>query len=196
MRSSRTFTDVSRAAAEDLTDSALLALIRDRNTGAFEELYRRHAAAVAAATRRLCGDRDLANEVIQVAFMRLWDRPHEDQQSRIRPWLVRVAHNAAVDRLRRKRLTVLPLVEAHDEVDESRLPDEEIIMKEQKRDIRAALRALPDVQRDVIELSYFGGLSQCDIAELIDVPLGTVKSRIRLGMQRLRTLLMTVGETA
>jgi RNA polymerase sigma-70 factor (ECF subfamily) len=195
MRSSGVALEASRAVLEDQADEVLLALLKSRNSGAFEELYRRHAPSVNAATRRLFRDPDLASEATQSAFMRLWERPNDDGLIRLRPWLVRVAHNAAVDRLRRKRLHVASLDEAPDKADESCLPDEEVIMKEQKRDVRAALQALPDGQRDVIELSYFGGLSQGDISELVDIPLGTVKSRIRLGMQRLRTLLVT-GETA
>jgi RNA polymerase sigma-70 factor, ECF subfamily len=177
-------------------DSELLALLAQRRSDAFEELYRRHAPAVTAAMRRLLSDSELAAEVTQVAFMRLWDRYVDDRPGRLRAWLVRVAHNAAIDRLRVKSVSTLPLTEAVDRAAGSIGPDEEVIMKERKNDIRAALQALPNLQRDAIELSYFGGLSQSDIAQITGEPLGTVKGRIRLGMQRLRALMTTSGEPA
>jgi RNA polymerase sigma-70 factor, ECF subfamily len=177
-------------------DSELLVLLAQRRSDAFEELYRRHAPAVTAAMRRLLRDSELAAEVTQVAFMRLWDRYADDRGGRLRAWLVRVAHNAAIDRLRIKRVSTAPLTEAVDRAAEALGPDEEVITKERKNDVRAALRALPNVQRDAIELAYFGGLSQNDIAQITGEPLGTVKGRIRLGMQRLRALMTTSGEPA
>ena len=181
---------------DEATDEELLALVAGRRPDAFEELYRRHAPAVNALGRRLFGDPEVAAEVTQVAFMRLWDRAHlMDRESRLRAWLTTVAHNAGVDRQRRKRLSTIPLVEAHDRATESLDPADEAIMKEQKHDVRTALRALPSEQRNAIELSYFGGLTQTEIARLTGEPLGTIKGRIRLGMQRLRTL-MTAGEPA
>jgi RNA polymerase sigma-70 factor, ECF subfamily len=181
---------------EGAADSELLVLLAQRRSDAFDELYRRHAPAVTAAMRRLLSDSELAAEVTQVAFMRLWDRYADDGRGRLRAWLVRVAHNAAIDRLRVKSVSTLPLTEAVERAAESLGPDEEVIMKERKNDVRAALRALPNVQRDAIELSYFGGLSQSDIAQITGEPLGTVKGRIRLGMQRLRALMTTSGEPA
>jgi RNA polymerase sigma-70 factor (ECF subfamily) len=178
------------------TDSELLVLLAQRRSDAFEELYRRHAPAVTAAMRRLLRDSELAAEVTQVAFMRLWDRYADDRQGRLRAWLVRVAHNAAIDRLRVKSVSTAPLTEAVDRAAQSLGPDEEVIMKERKNDVRAALRTLPNVQRDAIELAYFGGLSQSDIAQFTGEALGTVKGRIRLGMQRLRALMTTSGEPA
>jgi RNA polymerase sigma-70 factor (ECF subfamily) len=177
-------------------DGELLALLAQRRSDAFEELYRRHAPAVTAAMRRVLGDSELAAEATQVAFMRLWDRYADDGRGRLRGWLVRVAHNAAIDRLRAKSVSTSPLTEAVDRAADSLGPDEELIMKERKNDVRAALRALPNVQRDAIELSYFSGLSQSDIAQITGEPLGTVKGRIRLGMQRLRALMTTSGEPA
>ena len=178
-------------------DGELVKLVSQRHTEAFEELYRRHAPAVNAIARRLFGDVELAAEVTQVAFMRLWDRTHlVDGEGRIRPWLVTVARNAGIDRRRRKRLSTSPLVEALDRVAEAPGPEDEAITNERKHDIRAALRALPTAQRNAIELSYFGGLSQSEIADVTGEPLGTIKGRIRLGMQRLRTLMTTTGELA
>jgi RNA polymerase sigma-70 factor (ECF subfamily) len=181
----------------EASDGELVRLVAQRHAEAFEELYRRHAPAVNAIARRLFGDVELAAEVTQVAFMRLWDRSHlVDAEGRLRAWLVTVAHNAAVDRRRRKSLSTSPLVEALDRVADSPGPEDEAIRNERKHDIRAALRALPTAQRSAIELSYFGGLSQSEIADVTGEPLGTIKGRIRLGMQRLRTLMTTTGEPA
>jgi RNA polymerase sigma-70 factor (ECF subfamily) len=180
----------------EATDGELLALVAQRHAEAFEELHRRHAPAVHAMARRLFNDSDLAADVTQVAFMRLWDRHVLDRDGRLRAWLVRVAHNAGVDRLRRKGVSTLPLDDAQDRAADSLGPHDEVIVNERKRDIRTALGALPTAQRSAIELAYFGGLSQSEIAELTGEPLGTVKGRIRLGMQRLRALMTTAGEPA
>ena len=177
-------------------DGELLEQVARRCTGAFEELYRRHAPALNAFGRRLFGDPELAADATHVAFMRLWDRAHLMQrQSRLRAWLITVAHNAAVDRSRRRRFSTIPLSEAVDRVSEPD-PADDVVLSEQRHDVRAALRALPSEQRTVIELSYFGGLSQTEMAQHLGVPLGTIKGRIRLAMRRLKTLLDTRGEVA
>jgi RNA polymerase sigma-70 factor, ECF subfamily len=183
---------------DEASDQDLLGLVAVRRVEAFEELYRRHAPAVNAVARRLFNDAELAAEVTHVAFMRLWDRAQLlDRESRLRAWLTTVARNAALDRRRRKSFTTISLVEAVDHASTSPGPDDEAIMTEGKRQVRAALRELPKEQRNAIELAYFGGLSQTEIADLTGDPLGTVKGRIRLGMQRLRTLLTTAaGESA
>jgi RNA polymerase sigma-70 factor (ECF subfamily) len=185
-------------ALDEASDQELLDLVGRRHAAAFEELYRRHAPAVTAVARRLTGDAELGSEVTQVAFMRLWDRAQLlDRESRLRAWLTTVAHNAALDRRRRKSFATIPLVEALDRASASPGPDDQAIMTEGKREVRAALRELPKEQRNAIELAYFGGLSQSEIAQLTGDPIGTVKGRIRLGMQRLRALMMTTaGESA
>lgn len=188
------------AAVDDLgeaTDHELLAMVAQRHDAAFEELYRRHAPAVNALGRRLFGDPELAAEVTHVAFMRLWERAHlMHGESRLRAWLTTVAHNAARDRYRRRHVQTLPLADGYDRAAATPGPDDEAIMTEQKHDVRVALSALPAEQRSAIELSYFGGLSQSEIATLTGEPLGTIKGRIRLGMQRMRTLITAAGESA
>ncbi len=165
--------------SSEQADGELLERVARRCTDAFEELYRRHAPVVNAFGRRLFGDPELAAEATQVAFMRLWDRAHlMERQSRLRAWLITVAHNAAVDRRRRTSFSTI-----------TSDPADEVARSEQEHDVRAALRALPIEQRTVIELSYFCGLSQTEMARLIGVPLGTIKGRIRLAMRRLKTLL-------
>jgi RNA polymerase sigma-70 factor, ECF subfamily len=182
---------------DDATDEELLARVARRDERAFEELYRRHAPAVHGLSRRLSADPEVAAEVTQVAFMRLWDRAHVMHgESRVRPWLTTVAYNAAMDRHRRRRVATVGLAEDFDRAAAAPGPDDEAIMTEQHHDVRTALRELSKDQRSAIELSYFGGLSQSEIARLTGEPLGTVKGRIRLGMRRLRTLIAGAGELA
>jgi RNA polymerase sigma-70 factor (ECF subfamily) len=169
------------------SDRELVALVAKHSVGAFEELYRRHAGAVTGKAKRLFADANLATEVTDVAFMQLWDRADRlNAEGPVRGWLARVAHNAAVDCLRRNRPLTYPLVYALGQIADVPGPDDEVIMKEQRNDIRDALRELPASQRNAIELSFFCGLSQREIAHLTGEPLGTVKGRIRLGIQRLR----------
>jgi RNA polymerase sigma-70 factor (ECF subfamily) len=179
-----------------LSDEALLRLVGARHTDAFDELYRRHAAAVAAVASRLVPDRADADEATQRAFMMLWNRAAsvDARGGSLRPWLVTVGRNAALDRLRRARPTVstdathecIPATDAG--------PEETAMQRDVRRDIHHALEALDPGQRAVVELAYFGGLSQTQIAAQTGVPLGTVKSRVRLAMRNLRRLLEPFAE--
>jgi RNA polymerase sigma-70 factor (ECF subfamily) len=182
-----------------LSDEALLRLVGARHADAFNELYRRHAAAVAAVASRLVSDRADADEATQCAFMMLWNRAAsiDARGGSLRPWLVTVGRNAAVDRVRRLRASVstdatherIPAAEAG--------PEETAMQRDVRRDIDHALETLDPEQRAVLELAYFGGLSQTEISAQTGVPLGTVKSRVRLAMRHLRRVLDPIaGELA
>ena len=169
----------------------LLRLVGARHADAFDELYRRHAWAVAAVAARLVDDRADADEATQSAFMALWNRARSVQArgGSLRAWLVTVGRNAALDRRRRSRSTV-PTDATHDRIAAAGAGPEETVMQHAvQRDIRHALEALEPDQRTVVELAYFGGLSQTEIAAETGVPLGTVKSRVRLAMRHLRRAL-------
>lgn len=182
----RLLNGVARPDFARMSDDELLIRVAQRRADAFEELYNRYSAAIVSIARRFTADRVAADEATQAAFLALWDRAGElEPNSRLRSWLAAVARNRAIDKQRRKRFDTVPLFAHHDVVSEQHGPEEHAIMNERKRDIRKALDALPRDQRTVIELAYFGGLSQSEIAELLGEPLGTVKSRIRLAMQRL-----------
>jgi RNA polymerase sigma-70 factor (ECF subfamily) len=182
-----------------LSDEALLRLVGARNADAFNELYRRHAPAVAAVASRVVSDRADADEATQRAFMTLWNRAAsiDARGGSLRPWLVTVGRNAAVDRLRSVSATVsvdasyerIPATDAG--------PEETVMQRDVRRDIDHALESLDPEQRAVLELAYFGGLSQTEISAQTGVPLGTVKSRVRLAMRHLRRMLEPVaGELA
>lgn len=191
-RASRDATGRRRSTKElaDLSDEALMTLVAARRADAFEELYRRHASAVTSFVSRICV-RPVAEEVTQSAFLTLWtsaDR-FRPESGRLRPWLMTIARNAAIDRARVKRLDVVPFEAAPVSASPDLGPAEMVADRERNQEVRAALAMLSDEQRAVIELAFFSGLTQLEIAGLIDEPLGTVKSRVRLGMQKLRRLL-------
>jgi RNA polymerase sigma-70 factor (ECF subfamily) len=173
-----------------LGDEALVRLVASRRADAFEELYRRHAVAVAAIAARTVADRGCADEATQSAFLSLWRRAAhlELRSSSLRPWLLIVARNAAID-IARKVRAAEQLDAAGTGAPEPRLLEEIVMQRESERDVQAAIATLEDAQREVLELAYFGGLSQSEIAELTGAPLGTVKGRIRLAMQHLRAFL-------
>lgn len=164
-------------------------LVVARDTEAFGEIYRRHASAVAAIATRLTPDRSNADDITQAAFLALWSRASNiDTRGSLRAWLVTVTRNAAIDRIRRLR-PVSGLAAEHDRLPDPRRTEDLAMQYETQREIGAALATLDDDQRTVIELAYFGELSQSEIATVTGAPLGTVKSRVRLAMQHLRGVL-------
>lgn len=179
------------SAHADLSDEALMILVVSGRSDAFEEIYRRHAPAVASFVARVSSDRHVADEVTQTAFMTLWNNASRfrPESGRLRAWLMTIARNAAIDRARIKRVEVVPFESAPAAAARDGRPDEQVENFERDRVVRQALGALSDDQRTVIELAFFGGLTQTEIARIIDEPLGTVKSRVRLAMQKLRRIL-------
>jgi RNA polymerase sigma-70 factor (ECF subfamily) len=176
----------------ELGDEALVRLVASRRADAFEELYRRHAVAVTAIAARTVADRGCADEATQSAFLALWRRADgiELRSASLRPWLLVVARNAALDASRKARSAERRSASEPGPAAPA-LPEEIVMQRESERDVQAAIATLDDVQREALELAYFGGLSQSEIAELTGAPLGTVKGRIRLAMQHLRAHLTT-----
>ncbi|MBV9102773.1 MAG: sigma-70 family RNA polymerase sigma factor [Candidatus Eremiobacteraeota bacterium] len=127
----------------------------------------------------------------QTAFLTLWNnaRRFNPEAGRLRAWLLTIARNAAIDRARHKRVDVVPFEAAAGKASMQSGPEEQVENFERDRTVREALASLSDDQRTVIELAFFGGLTQTEIARVVNEPLGTVKSRVRLGMQKLRRIL-------
>jgi RNA polymerase sigma-70 factor (ECF subfamily) len=166
--------------------------LRDRH--AFEVIYDRYGDLVYSTALRVLRDPQLAEDISQEIFVRLWRKPERyvAERGRFLTWLISVTRNRAVDEVRargrRQRYET-----ASPEEQERELPASEAIdpalnaqLAEGRRIVRAALAELPPEQRQVIELAFFGGLTQREIADRLAQPLGTVKTRIRLGMQKLR----------
>ena len=162
--------------------------------GALDRLYEHYGAMAFSIAYRITGDRGAAEDVVQEAFLGAWRNAgrYLDGRGSVRTWLLSIVHHRAIDAIRRRRATIeLPDGEAATP-DVLTLPDtwEEVRQRLDRESVLAALSALSDVQREAIELAYFGGLTQTEIAERTGVPLGTVKGRMRLGLAGLRAALL------
>lgn len=180
----------------ELDDAALIALVARRDDGALAALYDRYSRLVFSVAIRVVGQRQLAEEITLDAFQKVWQAASSFRQERGRfvTWLISVARHRAIDELR--RLGVRPegsAVELDHRLDAgARRADsvEDLVALQQLREtVRQALAELPDAQRQALELAYFGGLTQQEISERLETPLGTVKTRMRMGMQKLRRAL-------
>lgn len=182
----------------DLGDDVLIARIAARDERAIELLYDRYARAVYGISLRMLGRAEHAEEVVQETFWRVWRRAESYQAGRGSPatWLFGIAHNLCIDELR--KLRVRPQEQCDDFSEEPAYlaapdPAADVPMvamdRERHRIISHVLAAIAPEQREVIELAYFSGLSQSEIAERLASPLGTIKSRIRTGLRRLREVL-------
>jgi RNA polymerase sigma-70 factor (ECF subfamily) len=182
-------------------DRALLARIASGDSRALDQLYDRYARVVYGLALRMLRSAELAEEVVQETFWRVWRRSETFQPERgqVSSWVLGIAHNLALDELRRQRARPNPVYDQEDQPVLRDLEDQrvdvvgEALDQEQRQIITAALAQIPEEQREAIELAYFGGLSQSEIAAQLDNPLGTVKTRIRLGLQKLRDILSAQG---
>jgi RNA polymerase sigma-70 factor (ECF subfamily) len=186
---------VNRVNYETLTDEALLALIAVSDRQALAALYDRYGRRVFALAARMLGDPQSSEEVTQDVFLSVWRRvsSYKAGRGRFTTWLFSIAHNRTIDELRRRRREKYrenPPLEDHVEVpSEAAPPPEEVVARSEGAMVREALGTLPAEQRAVIELSYFGGLTQAEIADRTGQPLGTVKTRMRLALKKLRLAL-------
>jgi RNA polymerase sigma-70 factor (ECF subfamily) len=184
------------------SDDELLAGIVSGDEGAFRVLYDRFADLVYSVAVRVLGDSAAAQDVAQDVFVRLWRNPgsYDPERGRFMPWLLSVTRNRAVDEVRsrgRRRTHELAPAEGADDPVDVGAPDPawQAVLASERRAVRRALTALPPEQRQAIELAYFGGLTQQEIAERLSTPLGTVKTRVRLGMKKLRIALDVEAES-
>lgn len=185
---------------EHLSDPELMHLIQRGSEEALLALHSRYVNAVYAVAYRVLGEGMGAEEVTQDTFMRLWERgaSYDPARGAVLPWLLTIARRRAIDVLRHQRRQPPPDVTFS--IDEhpylwEQLPDGDE-QRELRRTLVGVLQALPEDQRTAIELAYFYGMSHADIAAALKAPLGTVKTRIRLGMQKLREAWFTdVRET-
>jgi RNA polymerase sigma-70 factor (ECF subfamily) len=188
-----------------LGDEDLMTLVDRKQPEAFEVLYERHGGAAYSLAHRIVGDRTLAEDVTQEAFLSIWRSGARFDPARgsVRAWSLGIVRNRAIDALRRAGGNAPKLDLDDDAVIEAETApehtDAEAIRRDTARQVRGALGELPEEQSQVIELAYFGGFSHSEIAEMLSMPLGTVKGRMRLGLEKVRVALaegMGAGEAA
>lgn len=174
-------------------------LVRRGDAEAFQTIYDRHATAAFSLAYRMTGNRSAAEDVVQESFLGLWRSTARYDRTRgsVRTWVLGIVHNRAIDNLRRS--TVHSKRRASDEGIEERFAapertDAEVARRSEATEVRAALETLPAEQARVIELAYFGGYSHSEIAEMLDSPIGTVKGRMRLGLDKMRGKLAGLAE--
>jgi RNA polymerase sigma-70 factor, ECF subfamily len=180
---------------EALSDEELVARLPDRDTTAFAALYDRHSRMAFGLAYRMLGEPSAAEDVVQEAFLSLWRQAStfRPERSGVRTWLLSIVHHRAVDRMRRAVSREVSVEHEPERVDESTDVEHEVSTLLEASQVREALNALPSDQRRAIELAYFGGHSHSEIARMLDVPLGTVKGRLRIGLQKMRVLLSEAG---
>lgn len=180
-----------------------MTLVERRDQRAFEVLYDRHGGAAYSLAHRIVGDPQAAEDVTQEAFLSIWRSGARFDRTRgsVRSWTLGVTRNRAIDALRRQSGRA-PKLDFDDEAAlevqaAEELTDSEAIRRETARGLRGALASLPEEQSTVIGLAYFGGFTHSEIAELLGMPLGTVKGRMRLGLEKVRVeLAERMGATA
>jgi RNA polymerase sigma factor (sigma-70 family) len=184
----------------EVADRAVLARVSAGELNALDELYERYRTMAYSIAYRITGDATLAEDVVQEAFLGAWRNAGRYVEGRgsVKTWLLSIVHHRAVDAVRRRRPTTeLPEREDLPPVALT-APDiwPEVAGNLDREAVLAALAGITHVQREAIELAYFGGLTQQEIAERTGTPLGTVKSRMRLGLLSLRRALTEGNVTA
>jgi RNA polymerase sigma-70 factor, ECF subfamily len=179
-------------AMQRLADEDLMTLVERRDPDAFAILYDRHGGAAYSLAHRIVGDPSVAEDVTQEAFLSLWRSGARFDAARgsVRTWTLGIVRNRSIDALRRLAGSA-PKLDLDDEGALETQPagertEGEAIRRETARTVRGALRELPAEQSEVIGLAYFGGFTHSEIAEMLGMPLGTVKGRMRLGLEKIR----------
>jgi RNA polymerase sigma-70 factor, ECF subfamily len=182
-------------ALDRLADEDLMTLVDGKDPDAFEVFYDRHGGAAYSLAHRIVGDREVAEDVTQEAFLSIWRSKARFDAARgsVRAWALGIVRNRAIDALRSASRPA-PKLDRDDETALETQPaaertEAEAIRRETAGRLREALGVLPREQSRVIELAYFGGFSHSEIAEMLGAPLGTIKGRMRLGLEKIRATL-------
>jgi RNA polymerase sigma-70 factor (ECF subfamily) len=184
--------DSSPAKLRRLADEELMELVCRNDASAFEIVLERHVDAAFSLAYRMVGRRSLAEDVVQEALLSLWRTGLHYDRSRgsVRTWILGITHHRAVDALRRDGVRTGRDVSdegLREQVQAPDCTDVEVIRRDEAEGMRAVLDQLPTEQLQVIELAYFSGFTHTEIAEMLNLPIGTVKGRMRLGLEKMRS---------
>lgn len=160
--------------------------VRERDSAAFEALYDQYHRLVYGIARRMLSDAEATEDVTQAAFLKLWTNPESFRGGHFSGWLGRVARNCAIDALRRRAVCAAAIAPAAAEAALEARTDDLAMSKIDGDHVRRALERLPRENRELIEMGFFAGISHSEIARIMALPVGTVKTRIRTGVRRLR----------
>ena len=185
---------MNAVALRDLADEDLMQYVRRGEAVAFEIVYERHSSAAFSLAYRMVGTRSRAEDVVQEAFLSLWrsNARYDRTRGSVRTWVLGIVHNRAIDALRRsvnhdtRRASDEGIEERFEAVERTEV---EVARRDEAREIREALTTLPPDQSQVIKLAYFGGFTHTEIASMLETPIGTVKGRMRLGLEKMRAQL-------
>ena len=174
-----------------LADEELMQLVQGGDPEAFEALYDRHGGAAFSLAYRIVGTRSAAEDATQDAFLSIWRSRvrYSRERGSVRTWILGIVHNRTIDSLRRsmvhdRRRASAEGIEEREQAPE--LTEVEALRRDEARTVRAALEKLPEPQVRVIELAYFGGFTHTEIAAMLETPVGTIKGRMRLGLEKMR----------
>jgi RNA polymerase sigma-70 factor (ECF subfamily) len=184
---------MTRAEIQRLADEDLMPLVAREDPLAFEVFYDRHAGAAFSLAYRIVGSRTAAEDVTQEALLSIWRSGARYDRARgsVRAWTLGIVRNRAIDMLRKESGRSPKLAAGGQELLERRAADEltDTVRRETAQEVRGAIKELPEDQSRVVQLAYYGGFSHSEIAEMLSEPLGTIKGRMRLGMDKIRATL-------
>lgn len=181
---------------EKTTDILLYTRINDQDKAALEQLYDRYEKILFSFLYKMLEDRDLAEEALQEVFIKIWRGKgvYDESKGKFTSWLFRIAQNTAIDLIRKRKKPSVPIEEAGHMASTEAPVDEQVEWQEKKGQIETAVQRLSVEQQKMIDLFYFKGYTHETIADMCDIPLGTVKSRIRLALKKLKTSLHGLQE--
>ncbi len=173
-----------------LADEDLISLVENDDPEAFAVLYDRHSRPAFSLAYRLMGERQAAEDLVQEVFLRVWRSTgsYRAERGSLRTWILSIVHHRGIDLIRStaSRKRTRDKVEASAEKSQPSEAFSEAWRSSQREEVRQALQTLPSEQLKVLELAYFSGYTHVEIADLLDLPLGTVKGRMRLGLKKIK----------
>jgi RNA polymerase sigma-70 factor, ECF subfamily len=173
-----------------LADEDLISFVQARDAQAFAALYDRHSRAAYSLAYRMMGERQAAEDLVQDSFLKVWraSESYRVERGSVRTWLLSIVHNRGIDQIRStaSRRRTQERVELSAPRSQPSEAFAESWRNSQREQIREALKTLPPEQLKILELAYFSGYTHVEIAELLGLPLGTVKGRMRLGLKKVR----------